>query len=182
MYSIQQAGFHFRFRLTPERRLNRETHRCDNGAMWKWAVIVLVSAPWLVSAAAGGQARFPCADDSAVRGSCVTRRGRLYVTQGIPLRIWMIGTRRTLAVATSEHAKNGFMIPASILRLVDLETNVYADFDVCFLRSGRSDANAIDWNTPGIMPEVCVAAGRRFVRERSTPNGVRSWRIPDPKE
>ena len=123
-------------------------------------------------AAPGNQASFPCAMHKDVKGPCVTRRGRLYVMNGIPVRIWMIGTRRHLAVA--EDSKS-FLIPEALLNLVDFDTNLYGDFTVCPLEPEQPGPEPIRWQEPGRVPFVCVASGTRLVLEHIGDSETTSW-------
>ena len=116
-------------------------------ALAVWASMVLVTS------AHGAALRMDCAPDAQPTESCSSVHGHLYVTNGIPVRIWVIGTKRVLAV------RNADQLHATIWRYLNLETSLYGDFLVCPLSPDR----------PGQMQPVCVQSAERLVAERYNP-------------
>jgi hypothetical protein len=86
---------------------------------------------------------------NACRG-CVTRRGRLSSQNGIPLRIWVIGTKRSVGVLETE-------VPASLEKYLELTSDdhsqVYGDSEICPLEPAA----------PGRLQAVCVSGASRLV-------------------
>jgi hypothetical protein len=82
--------------------------------------------------------------------SCVTRRGRLSSQNGIALRIWVIGTKRTVGVSDTE-------VPAFVGKYLEMTSDdhsqVYGDFEICPLEP----------DAPGRMRLVCVRGASRLV-------------------
>src|SRR5687768_11767318 len=82
--------------------------------------------------------------------ACVTRRGRLSSQNGIALRIWLIGTKRSVGVSETE-------IPASVGKYLEMTSDdhsqVYGDFEIC----------PLERDAPGRMRSVCVSAASRLV-------------------
>lgn len=102
----------------------------------------------------------PCKGAPAVVGACFSVHGRLGVYNGIPIRVWVVGTRRMLGV--KDAAGGGVTVRPEIQRLLSLgepgETVVYGDYEVCPL----SKAHA------GWMQFVCVeGATHLMARDRA---------------
>jgi hypothetical protein len=139
-------------------------------------VLVLVAISAVTPTVGAMETRFACKEQPEVKGPCFTKRGRLYVTNGIPIRIWVPGTKRRLAVAGRG---DRFWIPDGLLELVDFDTSLYADFEICPLKPEKPGAEPIKWQEPGTMPEVCVAGGTKLVIEHWSDTRTRSWHMPD---
>jgi hypothetical protein len=123
-------------------------------------ILVLVSL--LTPSVLQAEDRPPCKWRPDVLDACRVVHGRLYVSNGIPLRIWVIGTKRVLAVAENTVAEDPeFLIPATLLRSVDFDTNLYGDYEVCPLSRER----------PEWMQWVCVDGGERLVQETFRQDG-----------
>jgi hypothetical protein len=91
---------------------------------------------------------------------CFTHRGRLSGQNGIAHMIWLIGTKRIVAVYDTE-------IPAMLLKYLDMaspdHSDIYGEFEICPLEPDR----------PGHMRSACVASATRLVvkdRGRSRPS------------
>ncbi len=120
----------------------------------------VVSAVLLVaSATAVGQVpTVPCKGAPKVVGECFSVRGRLSVHNGIPIRIWIVGTRRMLGV--KDATGGGVTVRPEIQRLLSrgdpMETVVFGDYDVCPLSKQH----------PGWMQFVCVESTAHLVARR----------------
>jgi len=90
----------------------------------------------------------PCKGAPTIVGACFTVHGRLAVYNGIPIRIWMVGTRRMLGV--KDATGGGVTVRPEIQRLLSqgdpMETAVFGDYEVCPLSKPH----------PGWMQFVCV--------------------------
>jgi hypothetical protein len=127
---------------------------------WHIPFVLLVSL--LTPSVLRAEDRPPCKARFDVLDTCRVVHGRLFVSNGIPLRIWVIGTKRVLAVADNPVAQDPeFLIPAALLRSVDFDTNLYGDYEVCPLSRER----------PGWMQWVCVERGERLVQETFRQDG-----------
>ena len=100
----------------------------------------------------------PCKGAPTVVDACFTVHGRLGVYNGIPIRIWVVGTRRMLAV--KDATGGGITVRPEIQTLLSLgepgETVVYGDYEVCPLSKAH----------PGWMQFVCVEAAAHLVPRR----------------
>src|SRR3954463_12849813 len=90
---------------------------------------------------------------------CFTHRGRLSAQNGIAFIIWLVGTKRMVAVSDTE-------IPAMLGRYLDMTSpdhgDIYGDFEMCPLGPDR----------PGHMRSACVTSAVNLVvqdRDRSRP-------------
>ena len=90
---------------------------------------------------------------------CFTHRGRLSTQNGIGQMIWLVGTKRIMAVALPE-------IPAMLEKYLYMtspdHSDVYGDFEICPLEPDR----------PGHMRSACIVGATRLVvqdRARSRP-------------
>jgi hypothetical protein len=124
------------------------------------AKAAVVSA-FLVAASATVLAEEPsplCKEAPAVVGACFSVHGRLGVYNGIPIRIWVVGTRRMLGVRDA--TGGGVTVRPEIQNLLSLgepaETVVFGDYEVCPL----SRAHA------GWMQFVCVEGATHLVARR----------------
>ena len=83
---------------------------------------------------------------------CATRHGRLSSQNGIPLRLWLIGTKRVVAVANSIDS-----LPSEIQRYLEMTSEdhsyIFGDFVVCPLEP----------DTPGHMRQACVTGAEKLV-------------------
>ncbi|HXP77866.1 MAG TPA: hypothetical protein VN823_27270 [Stellaceae bacterium] len=97
----------------------------------------------------------PCKGAPTVVAACFSVHGRLAVYNGIPIRIWVVGTRRMLGVRDA--AGGGVTVRPEILRLLSQgepgETVVYGDYEVCPLTKTH----------PGWMQFVCVEGAAHLV-------------------
>jgi hypothetical protein len=91
--------------------------------------------------------------------ACFTHRGRLSGQNGIAHMIWLVGTKRIVAVDNTE-------MPDTLLKYLDMaspdHSDIYGDYKICPLESDR----------PGYMQSVCVSSASRLVvqdRDRSRP-------------
>jgi hypothetical protein len=82
---------------------------------------------------------------------CAKRHGRLSSQNGIALRLWLIGTKRVVAL------ENGDTLPSEIQRYLELTSEdhsyIFGDFVVCPLAP----------DTPGQMGRACVTGAERLV-------------------
>lgn len=84
--------------------------------------------------------------------ACFNHHGRLSSQNGIPLTIWLIGTKRRVGLAN-----NIDELPAAIQRYLTLtspdHSYIYGDFEICPLEP----------DTPGRLRRVCVVSGEKLV-------------------
>ena len=117
------------------------------------AVILAASA-----AAAAQEPAVPCKGAPKIVGECFSARGRLSVHNGIPIRIWIVGTRRMLGV--KDATGGGVTVLPEIQRLLSLgdpmQTVVFGDYEVCPLSRQH----------PGWMQFVCVESATHLVARR----------------
>jgi len=123
----------------------------------KAALVALLLA---ASASALAEEPPPCKGARTVVDACFTVHGRLGVYNGIPIRIWVLGTRRMLGV--KDATGGGIVVRPEIQKLLSLgepgDTVVYGDYDVCPLSKAH----------PGWMQFVCVeGATHLMVRRRA---------------
>jgi hypothetical protein len=90
---------------------------------------------------------------------CFIHRGRLSAQNGIAYMIWLVGTKRIVAVSDTE-------IPAMLGRYLDMtspdHSDIYGDFEICPLGPDQ----------PGHMRSACVTSAVKLVvqdRDRSRP-------------
>ncbi|SRR6266496_1423390 len=125
----------------------------------------LIIVMWLLISTVTRAETPPCASRADLVGTCRTVHGRLFVANGIPLRIWVVGTKRVLAVAENTEGKDSdpeFVIPAPLLHAVDFDTQLYGDYTVCPVSRQR----------PGWMQSVCVERGENLVQETFKEDGT----------
>jgi hypothetical protein len=94
--------------------------------------------------------------------SCFKHHGRLSSQNGIPLKIWLIGTTRVVGL------ENDFEeLPVLVRKYLDMTSSdhsyIYGDFDICPLESDK----------PGHLRRVCVAGAEKLVVQN-----LRSTRPP----
>jgi hypothetical protein len=117
----------------------------------------IVSAVILAASAAtiAQEAIVPCKGAPAIVGECFTVHGRLAVYNGIPIRIWVAGTRRMLGV--KDATGGGVTVRPEIQRLLSqgdpMEIAVFGDYDVCPLSKAH----------PGWMQFVCVESAAHLM-------------------
>lgn len=82
--------------------------------------------------------------------ACFKTHGRLSSQNGIALRIWLIGTKRIVAVQNTQ-------IPSFLTKYLDLaapnHSYIYGDFEICPLEKDQ----------PGHMRSTCVRSAERLV-------------------
>jgi len=110
-----------------------------------------VAAALLLTASASALAEEPappCKGAAAVVDACFSVHGRLGVYNGIPIRIWVVGTHRMLGVRDA--TGGGVTVRPEIQTLLSRgepgETVVYGDYEVCPLSKPH----------PGWMQFVCI--------------------------
>ena len=83
---------------------------------------------------------------------CVTRHGRLSSQNGTSLKIWLVGSKRVVAVEQDVDD-----VPSFLRRYLDMtspdHSYIYGDFEICALEADR----------PGHMRRVAVASASRLV-------------------
>jgi len=84
--------------------------------------------------------------------ACFKSHGRLSSQNGIALKIWLIGTKRIVAVEYTQ-------IPSFLTKYLDLaspsHSYVYGDFEICPLEKDR----------PGHIRATCVRSAEKLVVE-----------------
>jgi len=120
-----------------------------------------IAAAVLLAAGTTAHAEKPapaCKGAPAVVDTCFTVHGRLGVYNGIPIRIWVIGTHRMLGV--KDAAGGGVTVRPEIQALLSRgepgATVVYGNYEVCPL----SKAHA------GWMQFVCIESATHLVARR----------------
>jgi len=114
----------------------------------------------------GVAAHAQCKGSPAVTGVCSTVHGRLFIANGIPVRIWVVGTHHVLAaVDLSPHPADAIdAAPPSVRRLLlsgqPGAIVVYGDYEVCPLEKYR----------PGHMQAVCIKSAAHLAAGRSAAN------------
>jgi hypothetical protein len=111
------------------------------------------------TAAIAEESTVPCKGAPTIVGECFSVHGRLSVYNGIPIRIWIVGTHRMLGV--KDATGGGVTVRPEIQTLLSqgdpMETAIFGDYEVCPLSKAH----------PGWMQFVCVEstahlmAGRR---------------------
>ena len=91
--------------------------------------------------------------------ACFKHRGRLSTQNGVGQMLWLVGTKRIVAVGNSE-------LPEYLSKYLDMtspdHSDIYGDYEICPLERDH----------PGHMRDVCITGGTRLVvqdRERSRP-------------
>ncbi len=117
-----------------------------------------VAAALLLAASATALAEEPappCKGAATVVDACFTVHGRLGVYNGIPIRIWLVGTQRMLGV--KDATGGGVTVRPEIQTLLSQgepgETVVYGDYEVCPLSKPH----------PGWMQFVCIESASHLV-------------------
>ncbi len=121
----------------------------------------IVAAALLLAASATAvaeEAPPPCTGAAPVVDACFTVHGRLGVYNGIPIRIWVVGTHRMLGV--KDATGGGITVRPEIQTLLSQgepgETVVYGDYEVCPLSKSH----------PGWMQFVCIESASHLVARR----------------
>jgi hypothetical protein len=100
----------------------------------------------------------PCKGASAVVAACFTVHGRIGVYNGIPIRIWVVGTQRMLGVRDA--TGGGVTVRPEIQTLLSQgepgATVVYGDYEVCPLSKPH----------PGWMQFVCIESATHLLPRR----------------
>jgi len=99
----------------------------------------------------------PCSEPAV--GPCFSHRGRLSAQNGITHMLWLVGTKRIVAVDNGE-------MPKVLWRYLDMtspdHSDIYGDYEICPLEADQ----------PGHMRRVCISGASRLVvqdRDRSRP-------------
>jgi hypothetical protein len=103
-----------------------------------------------------------CKGSPTIVEECFVAHGRIIVTNGIPYRLWVIGTRRVLALDE---------VPREVDDLLALgekegkpmSISVFGDYEVCPLEIDR----------PGWMRAVCIESASHLVATNSEGKVVR---------
>jgi hypothetical protein len=100
----------------------------------------------------------PCKGAPTIVDACFTVHGRLGVYNGIPIRIWVVGSRRMLGVrdATGGEVTVRSEIQTLLSRGEPGETVVYGDYEVCPLSKPHA----------GWMEFVCIESASHLVARR----------------
>ena len=105
---------------------------------------------------APADARAHCQGSPKITGQCFAVRGRLGVYNGIPLRIWIVGTHRMLSVRSADTDDEEDGLPTPALNLLKQgapgEFVVFGDYKVCPLAKKHA----------GWMRPVCVESASRL--------------------
>jgi hypothetical protein len=100
----------------------------------------------------------PCKGAATIVDACFTVHGRLGVYNGIPIRIWVVGTQRMLGV--KDATGGGITVRPEIQTLLSQgepgATVVYGDYEVCPLSKPH----------PGWMQFVCIGSASHLVARR----------------
>ncbi len=118
----------------------------------------IVAAAALLAASATALAEEtapPCKAAPTLVDACFAVHGRLGVYNGIPIRIWVVGTQRILGVrdATGGDVTVRPEIQTLLSRGAPGETVVYGDYEVCPLSKPH----------PGWMQFVCIESASHLV-------------------
>jgi len=115
---------------------------------------------WMISAFLGSLASGSslaeggCLDSMKIVGECRTVHGRLTLANG-RTRIWLVGTKRLLAVASREDETP--YLPKSAASKLEPDTNeIFGDFNVCPLSDFKPDE----------MQWVCVRSASSLVSRK----------------
>jgi len=126
----------------------------------KLVVILATVAPLIIGGGTAiGDQRLPCKGSPNIMGECFTVHGRVGAYNGIPMRMWVVGTHRMLNVveATELNDDENSAIPASVGTLMALgrpqEIVVFGDYEVCPLEKDQ----------PGRMRAVCIESASNLV-------------------
>lgn len=106
-----------------------------------------------------------CKGASQIVGECFTVHGRLGLYNGIPLRIWIVGTHRVLSVHNADGSGiDGGWLPSKVRDLlVGMgEIVVFGDYEVCPLEQRH----------PGKMQPICVEDASRLVPKNLYSSGA----------
>jgi hypothetical protein len=119
---------------------------------------VAVAALLLAASAAAEETPPACNGAPTIVDACFTVHGRLGVYNGIPIRIWIVGTPRVLGVRDA--SGGGVTVRPEIQMLLSRggpgATVVYGDYEVCPLSKPH----------PGWMQFVCIESAAHLVARR----------------
>ncbi len=91
-----------------------------------------------------------CKGSARVIGACFSVHGRIIVANGIPYRLWVIGTHRVLAPdAVPQKVENLLEMD----RVHPMSVSVFGDYEVCPLEKER----------PGWIRAVCIEGASHLV-------------------
>ena len=113
------------------------------------ALVGFIAAPAVALGAKG----------TAKAADCFSVHARFFTSNGIPCRLWVVGTRRVLSVENCEslpEPMERYVAPPGPAFVV-----IYGDYLVCPLEPDR----------PGWMRTVTLRTAERLVVEREHPNG-----------
>ena len=132
------------------------------------------TAAFMLSAAVADDTSPKCKSRGDLAGPCYQVHGRLNAWNGGPAteKIWVVGTRRLLAVYSRSDYSS--VMPKAISdQLNSFDTKIFADFLVCPLEKEK----------PRVMGYICVESAKNILVERhETIDGhdhVRYEQIPD---
>jgi hypothetical protein len=91
----------------------------------------------------------PCEPKAELQQVCFMVHGRLYLSNGIPFRLWPVGTKRYFSITNES-------FHPLIERYLDFHSKIYGDFLVCPQSEERS----------GWMRSVCIGSAEHLVVER----------------
>ena len=125
----------------------------------------------MASAIFGADNPTKCAERTDLAGPCYQVHGRLYLTEGTPgVRLWIIGTKRILAVMTPEDSEENIMPAKVSSQFQNTATQVYADFSVC----------PFEKDAPGHMRPVCIESAKNMIIYNLDEDGKETYqRIPN---
>jgi hypothetical protein len=120
--------------------------------MIRYAEILMAIPLILATSTATAEQSVACRNNPKIVAECFTVHGRVTAANGIPLRLWVIGTHRVLAPDD---------VPPSVLSLLDMgwkegrpmSISVFGDYKVCPLEGDR----------PGWMRAVCIESASHLV-------------------
>ena len=124
--------------------------------MRAWAIPLLLA---VTTSAHSTEAPQRCAASPKVVAACFKFRGRLSIHNGIPVRIWRLGTRRMVAVVDGDGSYEP-VLPGEVEDLLGPElpgaVAVYGDYEVCPLTKLK----------PGAMQFVCMVRAANLTARR----------------
>lgn len=134
------------------------------GRSMRVILAVLVAIACAIGTGPGAFARAPCKSDPRIVSTCFRVHGRLGVFNGIPIRIWIVGTNRVLKIRSPDRTRNEEDgLPPDALKLLEQgnagEFVVFGDYEVCPLAKEHA----------GWMRPVCVENALHLHAVRQSP-------------
>jgi hypothetical protein len=130
------------------------------GVLRRGFVAVVLALTCFASKPVAAQHAEKCKGNPRLVGSCFKFHGRLTLYGAdLVLRIWPIGTDRELDV-TSKPDTDGYWVPDSVEKMLDLGVQIYGDFEVCPLTKKK----------PGTIQTVCVESGQHLIVKKAPKN------------